>query len=307
MVCKCVGQTEKKRNERKMKLLSDKNEIVNAEFSFSSFGGVFSIVVESSGGGTATRERRNPEYNKLVSIILSRLQKLDVKIVGVYLESKKYQSLTYDQRRIELSHSVPLRLGHIDVDELRKEIGRGLAKKLQADGVASNGNAQKRFRLDLSRSIRQDEIISSILHKSQAVEDKILQSTAQETDGLALVKARIGQGKFRDSLLKKFGVECVVTGINQEAFLVASHIKPWAVSTNDERLDANNGLLLFCSHDRAFDLGFMSFSKSGEPIFSKDLTQSVRDELTRKMSSRPNVSKASEIYMDYHRDFVFRK
>lgn len=229
-----------------MKLLSETNEIVNAEFSFSSFGGVFSIVVESRGGGTATREQRNPDYNKLVSIILSRLQKLDIKIVGVYLESKKYQGLTDDQRRIELSHSAPFGLGDIDIEKLRKEIGSGLAKKLQADGVASNGNRQKHFRLDLSRSITQDQIISTTLQKSQAVEDKILQSTAQETNGLALVKARIGQGKFRDSLLKKFGVECVVTGINQEAFLVASHIKPWAVATNDERLDENNGLLLFC-------------------------------------------------------------
>ena len=290
-----------------MKLLSDTNEIVNAEFSFSSFGGLFSIVVESSGGGTATRERRNPEYNKLVSIILARLQKLDVEIVDVYLESSKYQNLTDDQRKIELSHSVPFGLGGKDVDGIRKEIGRGLAKKLQADGVLSNGNAQKRFRIDLSRSITQDEIISDVPGQSQAVEEKILQSTEQETDGLALVKARIGQGKFRDSLLKKFGVACVVTGINQEVFLVASHIKPWAVSTNDERLDENNGLLLFCLHDRAFDLGFMSFSKTGEPIFSEDLTESVRDELTRNTSGRLKVSKEVAIYMDYHRDFVFNK
>lgn len=290
-----------------MKLLSETNEIVNAEFSFSSFRGLFSIVVESSGGATATRERRNPEYNKLVSIILARLQKLNVEIVGVHLESSKYQSLADEQRRIELSHSVPFGLGGIAVEELRKEIGRGLAKKLQATGVVSHGNAQKRFRLDLSRSITQDEIISDVPGQSQAIEEKILQSTEQETDGLALVKARIGQGKFRDSLLKKFGVECAVTGINQEVFLVASHIKPWAVSTNEERLDENNGLLLFCLHDRAFDLGFMSFNKTGEPIFSKDLTESVRDELTRNMSGRLKVSKEVAIYMDYHRDFVFKR
>lgn len=290
-----------------MKLLSKTNEIVNAEFSFSSFGGTFSIVVESSGGGTTTRNRRNPEYNKLVSIILARLQKLEVKIVGLYLESNRYQSLNDDQRRIELSHSVPFELSGIDVEELRKEIGRGLAKKHQADGVVSNGNAQKRFRLDLSRSITQDEIISDVPGPSQVVEARILQSIEQETDGIALVKARKGQGKFRDSLIEKFGAKCVLTEIDQEIFLVASHIKPWAVATNDERLDENNGLLLFCLHDRAFDLGFMSFSKTGEPMFANDLTGLVRDELKRNMSSRLNLSKEAEIYMAYHRDVVFKR
>lgn len=290
-----------------MKLLSEKDEIVNAELSFSSICGVFSIFVESSGGGTATRVRRNPEYNKLVSIILARLQKRNIKILGVYLESRKHQSLSDAERRIELSHSVPLSLDGIDVDALRKEIGRGLAKTLQVGGIVSNGNAQKRFRLDISRSITPDEIISEVPEQAQAAKEKIFQSTAQETDGLALVKARIGQGRFRDSLLKKFGAKCVITEIKQGDFLVASHIKPWAVCTNDERLDENNGLLLFCLHDRAFDLGFMSFSKNGEPIFSKDLTPSVLSELTRNMSSRVDLSKEAEIYMEYHRDFVLKR
>jgi len=39
--------------------------------------------------------------------------------------------------------------------------------------------------------------------------------------------------------------------------LVASHCKPWRDSTNGERLDGENGLLLTQSIDHLFDRGFI--------------------------------------------------
>ena len=50
--------------------------------------------------------------------------------------------------------------------------------------------------------------------------------------------------------------------------LVASHIKPWRESTNEERLTAGNGLLLTPSIDHLFDRGFISFDDSGETLIS---------------------------------------
>jgi putative restriction endonuclease len=82
-----------------------------------------------------------------------------------------------------------------------------------------------------------------------------------------LIKARIGQGAFRAKLIVLWG-SCAVTGYKDLNLLVASHIKPWSVSSNSERLDVYNGLLLVPNLDKAFDSGFISFKESGEIMIS---------------------------------------
>ena len=81
-----------------------------------------------------------------------------------------------------------------------------------------------------------------------------------------IVKARIGQGKFREQLLAKYG-SCIISGIDLSKVLVASHIKPWAVSTNEERVSVNNGLLLSATYDRLFDSGLITFSMNANFLF----------------------------------------
>ena len=50
--------------------------------------------------------------------------------------------------------------------------------------------------------------------------------------------------------------------------LVASHCKPWRDSTNEERLEGENGLLLTPSIDHLFDRGFIGFEDNGRLIIS---------------------------------------
>lgn len=77
------------------------------------------------------------------------------------------------------------------------------------------------------------------------------------TEILKVVKQRCGQNKFREKLKEKFST-CALCGINNE-HSIASHIKPWSVSTPKERLDVDNGLLLCPNHDYLFDGGFHYF------------------------------------------------
>lgn len=51
-----------------------------------------------------------------------------------------------------------------------------------------------------------------------------------------LSRARVGQGLYRDKLLNECPF-CPITMINDDRLLIASHIKPWAVSTDKEKLD----------------------------------------------------------------------
>src|SRR6266446_6519764 len=51
--------------------------------------------------------------------------------------------------------------------------------------------------------------------------------------------------------------------------LIASHCKPWRDSTNEERLDGENGLLLTPSIDHLFDRGFIGFENDGNLVISR--------------------------------------
>lgn len=96
--------------------------------------------------------------------------------------------------------------------------------------------------------------------------------SAPETTKLALIHARIGQGGYRKRMLRIWDGKCAVTGCSIESVLVASHTKPWATSTNLERLDEYNGLLLAASIDRLFDVGLVSFSDDGKLLCKKDVS-----------------------------------
>jgi hypothetical protein len=84
------------------------------------------------------------------------------------------------------------------------------------------------------------------------------------TERDALVKARIGQGKFRAGVVASWrkGETCALTGLAVPEMLIASHIKPWRESSNAERLDPMNGLLLASHVDKLFDRYLLSFQES---------------------------------------------
>ena len=86
--------------------------------------------------------------------------------------------------------------------------------------------------------------------------------------------------------------------------LLASHIKPWSKSSDYERLDQFNGLLLTPNLDRAFDQGLISFSETGLIILSK----SLKDAQKLGISSGMNIelTKEHQQYMKFHREIVFK-
>lgn len=88
------------------------------------------------------------------------------------------------------------------------------------------------------------------------------------TERAALIQARIGQGAYRNDLLNIWGGRCALSGCSLAPVLVASHAKAWKHSSNQERLDPHNGLLLAASIDRLFDRGLISFDDQGRMLVS---------------------------------------
>lgn len=127
-----------------------------------------------------------------------------------------------------------------------------------------------------------------------------------ETDRDQLVKARIGQGIFRDKLIAKYSA-CIISGISDDRLLVASHVKPWIVSNNVERLDVENGLLLSSLYDKMFDIGLITFENNGKIQISSSIKESDRQKfgLNTNICYDLKVTDSLKEHLEYHRDVIF--
>lgn len=127
-----------------------------------------------------------------------------------------------------------------------------------------------------------------------------------ETEREALIVARRGQGLFKQRVMQ---VEdrCRITGVTNPTHLRASHCKPWRDSTNEERIDGENGLLLTPTIDHLFDRGFISFEDSGVLIVSPvahapslNLMGLATDHVIRVGT----FTQGQKQFLDYHRESV---
>ncbi len=128
-----------------------------------------------------------------------------------------------------------------------------------------------------------------------------------ETEKLILKKSRIGQGLYRDNLMK-IENSCRVTGLDDSSYLIASHIKPWSQSSDSEKLDGNNGFLLSPHIDKLFDNGYISFTNDGDIIISSKLNTNVLNLWNiNKALNVGNFNKQQQGYLEYHRSTIFRR
>jgi putative restriction endonuclease len=135
------------------------------------------------------------------------------------------------------------------------------------------------------------------------IESILEDTTINETDKISLVKCRIGQGIFRQRLIGYWGA-CSATKFKDTNLLIASHIKPWKASTNIERLDVFNGLLLTPNLDKAFDSGLVTFDDDGKVRISPQFLESEK----LGVNANQSIPLAPEHlkYIRFHRDFVYR-
>ena len=123
------------------------------------------------------------------------------------------------------------------------------------------------------------------------------------TERKGLVTSRVGQGKYRRDLIEKFEGKCAVTKTSSVEILIASHIVPWRSSTDSERLDKENGILLSPLYDALFDKHLISFQDDGKIIISKGI---IDNELLMLIdnNSKIDVTEGMKKYLGKHRELL---
>lgn len=148
------------------------------------------------------------------------------------------------------------------------------------------------------------------LFHDQSAEDDLLTHDAElivlpETERESVIKARIGQGIFRKELLEMWD-GCAVTGVRLPDVLRASHIKPWRDSTNAERTNRYNGLLLLPQYDHLFDKKLISFEDDGRIVKSPVLKRIPLNQLGITDSDRLRAISEDHLpFLHYHRESMF--
>jgi len=130
----------------------------------------------------------------------------------------------------------------------------------------------------------------------------------------SIVKVRINQNFFRQTILSAYNNKCCITKINIPSLLIASHIIPWSHDEKN-RLNPHNGLCLNAIHDKAFDKGYLTITPDYLIKISKAIHKynpiNVINDLFIKYDNKkimvPERFIPSKDFLDYHYKKIFIK
>ena len=146
----------------------------------------------------------------------------------------------------------------------------------------------------ISRDVSYDDIDATTLQHT------LNKNPGAGTDIEKIVKTRVSQGSFRRLLLLEHH-QCNLCDISTTSVLRASHIKEWSESSREERIDANNGLLLCANHDALFDRHQISFEpETGAICISNSIDADQRTALNLPDSFNLVMSDRTRTYMQVH-------
>ncbi|VEI16107.1 Uncharacterised protein [Serratia plymuthica] len=178
---------------------------------------------------------------------------------------------------------------------------------------ASNADRElwKEMRQDTDLFVQQCQTAIEHLEKSVKAEFDKEPKDFSGKDRLSTVKTRVDQNLFRKNVLEVYEYRCCVTGLEEPALLVASHILPWSHSI-EQRLNPSNGLCLSSLHDKAFDRGLITFDDKLELVLSpqlKKLKSSIYVDNFEKYEGKklrlPLSYPPEQNHMAYHRERIF--
>lgn len=145
------------------------------------------------------------------------------------------------------------------------------------------------------------------------------------TERLLMASVRVGQHRFARDVLKNHGHRCAFCGLGvrtkgrtAQRMLVASHIKPWRVSTSAERLDPQNGVAACPTHDVAFDTGLLAIDHELWVHVGREVQEAIQTDpaarssfgsppLSRRLLLPEGATAPGERYLSWHYMNVYQR
>ncbi|MGA9289002.1 MAG: HNH endonuclease [Anaerobacillus sp.] len=152
-----------------------------------------------------------------------------------------------------------------------------------------------------------EEQLELTIDEVKKVERNTLVPVITETESEAKTKMRWGQQKFKKELMPLWDDKCALCAIELPELLRASPSKPWKDSTNEERLDPHNGLLLCRNHDALYCRGFIAFDGQGRLHISSVIREEDYLMYGLVPLTKIQIHPGNKLYFKWHKRNIFRK
>jgi putative restriction endonuclease len=160
-----------------------------------------------------------------------------------------------------------------------------------------------------------ENILSDFEGKNVSEDVKISEDDFNFGDGVEkerVVKTRVNQNFFRQTVLSAHNFSCCITGIDLPELLVVSHIIPWSRAEKN-RLNPRNGVCLNAFHDKAFDRGLLTITTDFEIKISSKVSSNPSDPSKKwlmdfhgKKITKPERFVPMENFLEYHNKNIFK-
>lgn len=196
--------------------------------------------------------------------------------------------------------------------------------ELKARGIKGASNASKldkeiwnEFFANLDYlSYESEKLLAQFNHttieKLNHIEENELPKEGKERE--RIVKTRVNQSFFRNSILAAYNNTCCITGLQQSELLIAGHIKPWGVDEKN-RLNPRNGIAINALHDKAFENGLITITPNYRIKISSTLKKQNNNAIITEYFLRyeneeiklPSRFLPEKEFLEYHNDEKFKK
>lgn len=135
----------RQRTERRQ-VIGEDGRPLDARFHLERRGADLALIVHSRGGTGGSADERNSEYNDGLRRLLERLARVGARIEDALVDSEPLRERDVSARRL-VGDDLHYPLTIADADELRRTLGRAMARVGRKPGAKGGGNMTKRLRL----------------------------------------------------------------------------------------------------------------------------------------------------------------